>query len=87
MTTNQDEERDHVLRELARNKEALAEHEREWQNMRAQSRALSMALITQHGYSMNAVAQLSGHHRATIKIWLDIHNAETKKGRRNEQRS
>ena len=56
----------------------LAAHEQVWQELRAQSRALAIELITVEQISMLRTAELSGHHRATIKTWLDIHNAEVR---------
>jgi hypothetical protein len=62
-----------ALRETRAKCEAL---EREWKHWRNQSRILSLELISEDKLSMQRVAQLSGHHRATIKVWLDVYNAE-----------
>lgn len=70
------------LQALTETKQKLEVIEREWKHWRAQSRTLTMELITLHGYSMNVAAQISGHHRNTIKVWLDLYNAENKAAQR-----
>lgn len=57
---------------------SLVKAEDELKSWRAHSRKLTLELITEHGVSVAKAAQLSGHHRATIKIWLDLWNAEHK---------
>ena len=75
-----------VLEALRWKRQELADHERAWKIMRDESRSLTMRLIIDYGYSVARAAELSGHHRNTIGIWLKIHNAETK-GARNAERS
>lgn len=62
-----------ALRETVQKLEVI---EREWNDWRAQSRTLTIELITKFGYSTNLAAKLSGHHRNTIKAWLDVYNAD-----------
>lgn len=50
---------------------------------RERSRAYVIQAITEQGLSVAKAAELSGHHRQTITLWLQIHNAE-KKGRAGE---
>lgn len=47
---------------------------------RERSRAYVLQAITETGLSVAKAAELSGHHRQSITLWLQIHNAE-KKGR------
>jgi len=82
MKQNDEWTEDQVLEALAHNRQQLADLEREWKKMREHSKTLCLALITKHGLSMSRVALLSGHHRNTMKIWLDIHNAEIKSAQR-----
>jgi hypothetical protein len=72
-----------TLVHLAETRGTLEAIEERWKIYRQTSRDLTVALVTQYGYSVARAAQLSGHHRATIKIWLDIHNAEVKGARRH----
>lgn len=67
---------------MAETRQKLAAIEREWKTLRETSRATTIRLVTQHGVSVAKASQLSGHHRNTIMIWLQIHNA-AEKGRRN----
>lgn len=53
-----------------------------WKEYRQQSKELTLRLVTVHGYSMARAAALSEHHRNTVKVWLDLHNAENKAGKR-----
>lgn len=57
--------------------------EREWKTLRDTSKATTVRLITDWGYSVSKASQLSGHHRNTIMIWLQIHNAEVKAAKKN----
>jgi hypothetical protein len=74
---------DQVIEALTWKRQQLADHEAEWKKLRQHSRDLTMRLITEHGMSVNRAADISGHHRNTIAIWLKIHNAETKGARKN----
>jgi hypothetical protein len=64
---------------LADVRDTLAAIESSWKDYRAQSKALTVRLITEHRYSVARAAELSGHHRQTISIWLKIYNAENKR--------
>jgi hypothetical protein len=82
MTTQEEWGEPDRLQALSETNQKLAAIEREWKHWRLQSKTLTLELITMHGYSVSKAAQLSGHHRNTIKIWLTIHNAETKSAQR-----
>ena len=62
---------------------ALKHAEDDWKDLRTLSRRITLELVTEHGLSVAKVAGLSGHTRQTIKIWLDVLNAE-QKGRQNQ---
>lgn len=51
---------------------------------RERSRAYVIQAVTEQGLSVAKAAELSGHHRQTITLWLEIHNAE-KKGRESAE--
>lgn len=55
--------------------------EREWKHWREQSRFLTIKLVTVHGFSVAKASKLSGHHRNTIMVWLQVWNAEHKSAR------
>jgi hypothetical protein len=63
---------------LAETREKLEAIELEWKEWRRQSRNLSLELITVNKYSVANVSRLSGHHRGTITLWLQVWNAEHK---------
>jgi hypothetical protein len=82
MTTEEEwgeSDRLQALKETIQKTEAL---EREWKHWRAQSKTLTIELITLHGYTVSKAATMSGHHRNTIKVWLDLYNAENKQAQR-----
>lgn len=56
----------------------LTKVEDEFRFWRAASRKITLELVTEHGISVAKAAVLSGHTRQTIKIWLDVWNAEHK---------
>lgn len=70
--------KDDDLQALRETRSQLEIIEREWKHWRNQSKALTIKLVTEHGVSVAKASQLSGHHRNTIGIWLQIHNAEHK---------
>lgn len=82
MDTEENWNVDDRLQALQETKQKLAVMEREWKTWRDQSKTLSIELITIEGLSVSKVAQLSGHHRNTLKVWLDIYNAEHKSGQK-----
>lgn len=51
---------------------------------RERSRAYVIQAVTEQGLSVAKAAELSGHHRQSITLWLQIHNAE-KKGRAEQK--
>jgi hypothetical protein len=83
MNTEPQRESEAALAELALTRVALVEAERDWKDLRALSRKITLELVTEHGFSVAKAAQLSGHTRQTIKIWLDVWNAEHKSQRKS----
>jgi cyclopropane fatty-acyl-phospholipid synthase-like methyltransferase len=83
MATQPRREEEAALAELAMTRVALKHTEDDWKDLRKLSKRITLELVTEHGLSVAKVAQLSGHTRQTIKIWLDVFNAE-QKGRRNQ---
>jgi DNA invertase Pin-like site-specific DNA recombinase len=61
---------------------SIAQVEKEWKELRAQSRQNTLDLITQLGVSVAATSRITGHTRATITTWLQVHNAEMKSAQR-----
>jgi hypothetical protein len=61
---------------------SVSQVEKEWKELRAQSRKNTLELITELGVSVARAHQITGHHRATITTWLQIHNAEKKSAQR-----
>jgi hypothetical protein len=70
------------LQALKETREKCESLEREWKHWRNQSRILSLELIDVDRISAARVAQLSGHHRNTLKVWLDLYNAEKRAQKR-----
>jgi hypothetical protein len=81
MSTEPRRDKESALVEMQLTRATLAKQEDDWKFWRAHSRKLTLELVTEHGISVAKASQLSGHTRQTIKIWLDVHNAE-QKGRR-----
>ena len=71
-------EQEAAAAELAMTGVALRQAEKDWKDLRALSKRITLELVTEHGLSVAKVAQMSGHTRQTIKIWLDVWNAEQK---------
>jgi hypothetical protein len=42
-----------------------------WKEERAVSKRLTLSLVTDYGYTLFKASSLSGHHRATIRVWLN----------------
>jgi len=82
MTTEEEWTYEDRLDALQNTRAKLEAIEREWKHWRMQSRTLALELITRDGFSVAKVAMLSGHHRNTLKVWLDLHNAEQKNARK-----
>jgi hypothetical protein len=74
-----------VLEALRWKRQQLAEIEQQWKEMRGQSRELTIRLVTQHSLSISKAADVSGHHRSTIKAWLDVWNAEQRILKKSKQ--
>jgi tRNA U34 5-carboxymethylaminomethyl modifying enzyme MnmG/GidA len=72
------EETAQAIAKLNENREELLEAEQEWKGLRYLNRQMTLELVTQHGVSVAKASRLSGHTRQTIKIWLDVWNAEHK---------
>jgi hypothetical protein len=78
MTSKEEWTTEDRLQALAETRQLLEAVERERQHLWNQSRAISMELITEDRLSVAKVAMLSGHHRNTLGVWLDVWNAEHK---------
>jgi hypothetical protein len=76
MSKDEEWTKDDRLQALAETRSKLAAIEREWKHWRDQSKTLVIELITEDGLSVLKASELSGHHRNSIKIWLDLWNAE-----------
>lgn len=85
MGTQPTRELEAALAEMAMTNTTLDKVQEEFRYWRAHSRKITLELVTEHGVSVAKASQLSGHTRQTIKIWLDVHNAE-QKGRRDAKR-
>lgn len=70
MNTPTQEPLDAVLTELADTRAQLDDLTAQFKALRIKSRRLTLALITEHGYSIFKAAAVSGHQRATIMAWL-----------------
>ena len=70
---------DAVLKSLAETRGRLEAIEASWKINRAESRRLTVALITEYGYSVNKAAVISSHQRSTIMTWLAADGIETRK--------
>lgn len=57
---------------------SLEQAEKDWKNLREESRKNALLLLTEHGISLARTSAITGHHRNTLKIWLDVYNAERK---------
>ena len=82
MTTHKPRDHEAVLAEVALTGVSLRQAEKEWKDLRAHSRKLTLELVTEQGVSVAKASALTGHTRQTIKIWLDVHNAEHKAAQR-----
>jgi ribosomal protein S6 len=64
---------------LSQVRQELSELEKAFKSKRDVSRELTVKLVSEYRYSVARAADLSGHHRNTIAVWLQIHNAETRR--------
>jgi predicted DNA-binding protein (UPF0251 family) len=69
---------DQTIRDLAESRGKLDAIEERWKIERAHNKALTVRLVVQHGLSVAKAADLTGHHRNTVSLWVQIHNAEEK---------
>lgn len=83
MNTNDAELAPGAAKSIEMYRERLAEIEENWKFVRAAAKQNLLQAITNEGMSVATAARLSGHTRQTIKIWLDVWNAEHK----NDQQS
>ena len=67
-----------TTRDLAESRGKLDAIEERWKIERAHNKALTVRLVVQHGLSVAKAADLTGHHRNTVSLWVQIHNAEQK---------
>ena len=70
MSNSEKETLESLLNELSIRRGALDAIEADWKVHRAASRRITVLLITEHGYSVNKAALVSGHMRNTIMTWL-----------------
>jgi len=68
---------DSVLAAVAETRGKLEATEQYWKRLRAESRALALQLIIDHGYSLNKTSLLTGHERATLKVWVESARVES----------
>jgi hypothetical protein len=78
MTQDDEFTKDQVIEALTWKRQQLADHEKQWKTLREDSKFLTLRLVTEHGVSVAGASKISGHHRNTIMLWLQIHNAEMK---------
>lgn len=79
MTDKPEGELEALLAKQALLNVSLEQIERDWKSLREESRKNALLLLTEHGISLARTSSITGHHRNTLKIWLDLHNAETKR--------
>lgn len=78
MSTDIQQTIDQTLRDIAESRGKLEAIENRWKVERAWNRALTVRLVTQHGLSVAKAADATGHHRNTVSLWVQLHNAEEK---------
>lgn len=69
---------DQTRRDIAESRGKLDAIEQAWKIERSRNRALTVRLVTQHGLSVQKAADATGHHRNTVSLWVQLHNAEEK---------
>ena len=74
-----DELRESLVNEQLLTNITLQQLEGEWKAMRMHSRNTTIRLIAETNMSVAEASRLSGHHRNTIMVWLQVHNAENSK--------
>jgi predicted DNA-binding protein (UPF0251 family) len=78
MGTDMRQTLEQTTRDLAESRGTLEAIENRWKIERAHNKALTVRLVVQHGLSVQKAADLTGHHRNTVSLWVQIHNAEEK---------
>lgn len=53
----------------------LADIEARWKQLRDDSRRLAVALMFDHGYSISRTSTITGHHRQTLRSWVEVEDA------------
>lgn len=61
---------DIIVEEAARTRGRLEAIEADWTATRAHARTLALELILDYGYSLAKVSRITGHHRNTIRVWV-----------------
>ena len=67
---------DYVLKSVAETRGKLDATETYWKALRRESRSLALTLILDYGYSVDKTHRLTGHHRNTLKVWVDREERE-----------
>jgi hypothetical protein len=78
MSTHPLQNIDQTLRDIAESRGKLDAIEERWKIERAHNKALTVRLVTEHGLSVAKAADATGHHRNTVSLWVQLHNAEEK---------
>lgn len=78
MSTDIQQTIDQTMRDIAESRGKLDAIEEAWKIARAHNRALTVRLVVQHGLSVQKAADATGHHRNTVSLWVQLHNAEEK---------
>lgn len=78
MGTNTNQTLEQTTRDLAESRGELDAIEARWKIAREWNRTLTVRLVVQHELSIARVSELTGHHRNTVSLWVQIHNAEEK---------
>lgn len=60
---------DNLLEEVARTRGKLDAIEANWKTTREYSRSLALKLMFEYEYPLLKVARLTGHQRATLRVW------------------
>lgn len=80
MNAHEDQPPYSIEQRLAQVRLVREEREASLKMARDLSRQIVLEAITEEGISVAKASEISGHNRATVTTWLQIHNAE-KKGR------
>jgi predicted HTH domain antitoxin len=78
MGTDMRQTLEQTTRDLAESRGKLEAIEANWKIAREWNRTLTVRLVVQHELSIAKVAELTGHHRNTVSLWVQLHNAEEK---------